>query len=122
MIELLRRFVHRALVGAKLIDGVLHVLQERKVCTVHDQNVTSSNLAINSSQATEDDVVEHEQGVLINPIPRRVEVSVFERLENQLDIIDVSIVVLLRDRIQLGLEDSVVILPSLLFEQRESRG
>jgi hypothetical protein len=45
-------------------------------------------------EAAEENVIEHKNGVLANPVPGRVEVMGFERVENRLDTFDISVAVL----------------------------
>ena len=67
--ELLRKLVSLATLRVALIDVVLHVRDQVGIRTVHDGNAASSDLTVDGSKAAEDDVVEHEQSILANPVP-----------------------------------------------------
>jgi hypothetical protein len=61
------------------------------------------DLTIDGSEAAEESVVEHRESVSANPVPGRVKVSGFERVENGLDAIKLSVAVLTRDAVQQSL-------------------
>ena len=92
--ELFGKLVGLATLRVALIDIVLHIGDEFGVSTVHDLDAASSNFSIDSGEATKDDVVEHEKGILTDPVPRRVEVASLEDVEGGLDTIDVHVAVL----------------------------
>ena len=102
--ELLRKLVSLATLRVALVDVVLHVRDQVGIRTVHDGNAASGNLTIDGSQAAEDDVVEHEQSVLSNPVPRRVEMTGLQSVEDRLDAVNVRIAVLAGNGVQARLE------------------
>jgi hypothetical protein len=55
------------------------------------------------STAAEENVIEHKNGILANPVPGRVEVTGFKRVENGLDTFDISVAVLTPDAVQSSL-------------------
>ena len=70
---------------------------------VHNGNATRSDLMINGSKAAEENVVEHKDSILPNPVPGRVEVMGSKGIENRLDAINISVTVLKRDVVQSSL-------------------
>jgi hypothetical protein len=51
----------------------------------------------------EDNVIEHKNGILANPVPGKVEVTGFRRVENGLNTFDISIAVPTPDAVQSSL-------------------
>ena len=56
---------------------------------VHGGNTMGGDLMIDSGEKAEENIIEHEESVLTDPIPRGVEMASFEYVENGLNAIDV---------------------------------
>lgn len=95
---------------------ILHIAQHGWVCTVHDLDTLRCDLTIDGSEATEDDVDEHQQSILSDPVLRRVKVSRFERIEDGLDAIEVYIAMLTLDRVESSLQCGRVGLFSVVLD------
>jgi len=52
----------------------------------------------------EENIVEHEKSVLMDPIPRGVKMASFQHVENRLNAVNVSVAMFTTDVIQLGLK------------------
>jgi len=99
---LLSSYISLALGGIAPIDHKLHEFNEIGIGTVYDGDSTGGDLTIDSGEAAEENIVEHES-VLTDPIPR-VEMASFERVENGLNAINVSVAMFTTDVIQSGLK------------------
>ena len=106
--ELLGELVGLATLGRAVVDVVLHEVQQRGVGAVHDENAAADNLAVDSLQAAENDVVVHGKGVLASPVPRRVVDTSLERAERGFDAVSVELAVLGVPEIKLCLQSSLV--------------
>ncbi len=107
MTTLLSSYISLALGGIAPIDHKLHEFNEIGIGTVYDGDSTYStggDLTIDSGEAAKENIVEHEESVLTDPIPRGVEMASFERVENGLNAIDVSVAMFTTDVIQSGLK------------------
>ena len=102
--ELLRQAVCLAALRVALVNVVLHVCEEFGIRTVHDLDATRGDLTIDSGEATKDDVVEHEKGILTDPVPGRIEVASLERIETGLDTIDIQIAMLSCNSVETSLK------------------
>jgi hypothetical protein len=80
--KLLSGCISLALSGIAPIDHKLHEFDEIGIGTVHDGDATGSDLIVDSGEVAEGNIVEHEESVLTDPIPRGVETASFERVEN----------------------------------------
>jgi phosphoribosylformylglycinamidine (FGAM) synthase PurS component len=78
----------------------LHKLDEIGIGTVHDGDTTRSDLTIDGGETAKENVIEHKDSVLANPVPGRIEVTGFKRVENGLNAINISVAVLTRDAVQ----------------------
>src|SRR6266702_2464553 len=87
MTELPGSCVRLTLRGVTAVDHELHELDEIGVGAIHDSDTTSSDFAVHVSKASEEDIVEHENRVLTNPVPGRIEVAGLERIEDRLNAI-----------------------------------
>ena len=56
---------------------ILHVFKKTLVRPIHDSNASRCNIAIGGGDAVVKDVIPHKEGILVNPIPRGVEVACF---------------------------------------------
>jgi len=66
--------------NALTVDVVLHILEYVRISKVKESDAASSDLTIDCRQTAEDDIVPHEEGILMNPIPQRVEVAGLENV------------------------------------------
>ena len=57
------------------VDHEFHKFDEMGICTVHDGDAMRSNSKIDDGEATEENIIDHENGVLANLVPGRVEVT-----------------------------------------------
>ena len=83
---------------------VLHKLKHVGVGPVKEGNAACGDFSIDCSKPTKNDVVVHEQGVLTDPIPGRVEMPSLEDVEARLYSFNVSIAVLAVDTVELRLQ------------------
>ena len=104
MTTLLSSYISLALGGIAPIDHKLYEFNEIGIGTVYDGDSTGGDLTIDSGEAAKENIVEHEESVLTDPIPRGVEMASFERVENGLNAIDVSVAMFTTDVIQSGLK------------------
>ena len=86
--ELFCEFVILTLRRVAMIDVVLHVSEYFRVSTIKEGDATRCYFAIDSCEPSED-VVIHEERVLSHPVPRRVEMTCFERIEDWVETINV---------------------------------
>jgi hypothetical protein len=66
------------------VDHELHKFDEShemRIGMVHDGDATCSNFTIDGGEAAEENIIEHENGVLANPVPGRAEVTDLKRVE-----------------------------------------
>ncbi|RUP46911.1 LOW QUALITY PROTEIN: hypothetical protein BC936DRAFT_146379 [Jimgerdemannia flammicorona] len=96
--------VRLALVLRAGIDMVLHILHQRRIGAVHDVKTPSSNVTVDDSELAKDDVIEHCESILANPVPVRVIPPGFEGAENWLDTVRVDIAVLSEPQINISLK------------------
>jgi hypothetical protein len=68
--------------------------------TLQDCSAMRSDLTIDGGEAAEESVIEHKDSILANPVPGRVEVMGFKRVENGLNAINISVAVLTHDAVQ----------------------
>jgi hypothetical protein len=101
--KLLSSCVRLTLGGIAAVDHKLHKLDEIGIGTVHDSDATRSDLTIDGGEAAEENVIKHKNGVLANPVPGRVEVSGFKRVENGLNTFNIGVSVLTPNAVQLSL-------------------
>src|ERR1700753_590682 len=80
---------------------------------VENIDATSSYFTINCCELSVDDVIPHEQSILLSPVPRGVELMSFEGVKGREDTIDVEITMLAADSVQTHLENEKV---GLFFE------
>jgi hypothetical protein len=59
--------------------------------TVHNGDATHGDLTIDGGEAAEENenVIEHKNGILANPVPGRVEMTSFKRVENGLNTFNI---------------------------------
>lgn len=108
--ESLRQLIRLAFRRVNLLDDILHVIHDRRIDPVHDCNTAIGDLAVDGGEAAEDDVVEHHESVLADPVPRRVEVASLEGVEDGLNTVEVGVAVLASDAVDAGLESGDVCL------------
>jgi len=72
--------------------------------------VSCCNIAINGGDVAVKNVIPHKEGVLVNPIPRGVEVTCFEWFEDGLNALGIGVTVLLSDGVQFQLQRSNIAL------------
>jgi hypothetical protein len=73
--KLLSSCISLALGWIAPIDHKLHEFDEVGIRTVHDGDATGGDLRIDSGEAAEENIIEHEESVLTDPIPRGVEMA-----------------------------------------------
>ena len=69
----------------------------------YDGDATRSDLAIDGGEAAKENLIRHKDGVLANPVPGRVEVTGFKRIENGLNTFNITVAVLTPDAVQSSL-------------------
>ena len=106
--KLLRKFVSLAFTRVAMVDMILHVSNERRVGSVDNGDTAGSDIPVDSGETSKNDVVEHEEGVLTDPIPRGVEMARLQRFEYGLDALNVQVTVLLSDVVEFGLKNQIV--------------
>ena len=102
--ELLGELVGLAAFSVALVDVVLHVREQVRVGAVQDGNATGGDLAIDSCEATKDDIVEHKESILAHPVPGGIEVTSLQDIEAWLNAVNVEVAVFRLDDVELGLE------------------
>ena len=110
-----------ATVRVTMVDVILHIIHEIGIRTVHDSDAASGDFAIDSGETAEDDVVEHEEGILTDPVPRGVEVASLEHVEDGLDTVDVGLAVLATDGVETGLKLLCARLLCIVFDLTRTR-
>src|SRR5258708_21189673 len=91
----------------------MDVWQDGFVSTVYDGYTTSGDIAIHGRDATVQDVIPQNEGLLAHPIPRRVKVTGLQWLEHWHDALNVCFTMLLTDGIELRLKSISVHLVAL---------
>jgi len=62
-----------------------------------------SDLTIDNDEAAKENVIEYKNGVLVNPVPERVEVTGFKCVKNGLNTFKISVAMLMPNAIQSSL-------------------
>jgi hypothetical protein len=102
--KLLSSCISLALGWIAPIDHKLHEFDEVGIRTVHNGDATGGDLRIDSGEVAKENIIEHEESVLMDPIPRGVEMASFEGVENGLDAIDVSVAMFATNVVQSDLK------------------
>ena len=101
-----RWYTRVALQSTYLVDYILHVGDELRVDAAHDDDTERGDVTVKSSDAPREGIVEHEQRILVHPVPRRIIVPGLERIEARLNDIELYSAMLARDRAEFVLECS----------------
>ncbi len=91
-----------------MVDIVLHVAKHIWIGAVEKSDTASGNFTIDSGQTAENDVIEHDEGILTSPVPRRIETTSLKNIETGLDAIDVGVAVFSCDAVELCLQCEAV--------------
>src|ERR1700761_449737 len=96
--------VRFALRGVTAVDHEFHKLDEIRVGTIHDSDTTSSDFTVHGGKTSKEDIVEHENRILTNPVPGRIKVAGLECVKHRLNAIYVCVAVFARNAVEPGLE------------------
>jgi phosphoribosylformylglycinamidine (FGAM) synthase PurS component len=102
--KFLRSCVRLTLRRVTSIDHKLHEFDEIGVSAVHNGDTAGSDLTVDGSETAEQNIIEHEESILTNPVPRRVEVTSLQRVKYGLDTVNIGVTVLTRNIVESSLK------------------
>jgi hypothetical protein len=85
-------------------------MHQSLVGTIHHDQAASGDVTVDGGEATEDDVEEHAESVLTNPVPGRVKVAGLERVEDRHDTVEIGLAMLLEYAVDAELQGDVELL------------
>ncbi len=101
--KLLYSCIYLTLGEIATVDYKLHKLDQVGIGTIYDGDAMHSDLTIDNDEAAKENVIEYKNGVLVNPVLERVEVTGFKCVENGLDTFKISVAMLMPNAIQSSL-------------------